>query len=57
MRNLAIPQQRDKGKYRDVRGGGYERPNFSSLGEKVMIRQAKTHTLQPLVRTHILRVV
>ena len=58
MRNLAIAQQRDKERYRHVRGEGYDRPKASfKEGEMVMLKQAKSHTLQPSVRPHILRIL
>ena len=58
MRNLAIAQQRDKERYRHVRGGKYDRPKAKILvGDFVMVKQKKDHTLQPCVRPHILRIV
>ena len=57
MRNLAIAQQRDRERYRHVRGGKYDRPKAKfAIGEMVMLRQKKYHTLQPTVRPHILRI-
>ena len=39
MRNLAIAQQRDKERYRLVRGGGWDRPKATfQPGDYVMIR-------------------
>ena len=39
MRNLAIAQQRDKERYRHVRGGHYDRPKAKFyVGEMVMVR-------------------
>ena len=58
MRNLAIAQQRDKERFRHVRGGGYDRPKEKfAVGQFVMVKQMKIHTLQPSVRPHILRIV
>ena len=58
MRNLAIAQQRDKERYRHVRGGKYDRPKAKFVvGDFVMVKQKKDHTLQPSVRPHILRIV
>ena len=58
MRNLAIAQQRDQERFRHVRGGGYDRPKAKfEVGQFVMVKQKKKHTLQPSVRPHILRIV
>ena len=58
LRNLAIAQQRDKERFRQVEGGGYERPKALFVaGGFVMLKQAKDHTLQPSVRPLILRIV
>ena len=58
MRNMAIAQQRDKERYRLVRGGKYDRPKAKfAVGDFVMVKQKKDHTLQPSVRPHILRIV
>ena len=47
MRNLAIAQQRDKERYRLVRGGGWDRPKATfQPGDYVMIRQVTKNTLQ-----------
>ena len=57
MRNMAISQQRDMERFRHVRGGKYDRPKAKFVvGEFVMLRQKKNHTLQPGVRPHILQV-
>ena len=58
MRNLAIAQQRDKERFRHVGGGGYDRPKAKfAVGQFVMVKKKKKHTLQPSVRPHILRIV
>ena len=58
MRNLAISQQRDKERFRHVRGEGYDRPKAKfAVGQFVVVKQKKKHTLQPSVRPHILRIV
>ena len=55
---LTIVQQRDKERYRHVRGGGYDRPKAKfAIGEMVMVRHKKYHTLQPSVAPHILKVI
>ena len=57
MRNNAIAQQRDIERFRHVRGGKYDRPKAKFVvGEFVMLRRKKSHTLQPSVRPHILRI-
>ena len=57
MRNMAISQQRDMERFRNVRGGKYDRPKAKFVvGEFVMLRRKKSHTLQPGVRPHILRI-
>ena len=58
MRNMAISQQRDEERFRHVRGGKWDRPKVKFVvGEYVMLRQKKAHTLMPSVRPHILRIV
>ena len=58
MRNLAIAQQRDKERYRLVRGGGWDRPKAAfQPGDYVMIRQVTKNTLQAPTRPHMLRIV
>ena len=58
MRNLAIAQQRDKERYRVVRGGGWDRPKASfKAGDYVLLKQKRKNTLDVLARPHILRVV
>ena len=58
MRNLAIAQERDKEKYRLVRGGGWDRPKASfALGDFVMIRQVTKDTLDAPSRPHVQRIV
>ena len=58
MRNLAIAQQRDKERYRLVRGGGWDRPKATfQPGDYVMIRQVTENTLQAPSRPHVLRIV
>ena len=58
MRNLAIAQERDKKRYRFVRGGKYLKPKATfKVGEYVLVKQSKNHTLQPSVYPHILRVM
>ena len=58
MRNLAIAQQRDKERYRLVRGGGWDRPKASfNPGDYVMLKQKTDNTLDAPARPHVLRVV
>ena len=58
MRNLAIAQQRDKERYRLVRGGGWDRPKASfNPGDYVMLKQKTDNTLGAPARPHVLRVV
>ena len=58
MRNLAIVQQRDKERYRLVRGGGWDRPKLTfKPGDYVLMKQVQEDTLDVLARPHILRVV
>ena len=58
MRNLAIAQQRDKERYRLVRGGGWDRPKASfKAGDYVLLKQKRKNTLDVPARPHILRVV
>ena len=58
MRNLAIAQQRDKERYRLVRGGGWDRPKATFMpGDYVMLKQQTDSTLDAPARPHILRVV
>ena len=58
MRNLAIAQQRDKERYRLVRGDGWDRPKATlQPGNYVMIRQVTKNTLQAPSRPHVLRIV
>ena len=58
LANLAIAQQRDEERYRHVRGGKWDRPKAKFfVGEFVMLRQKKKHTLMPSVRPHILRII
>ena len=57
-RNLAIAQQRDRERFRHVRGGGYHKPIAKfKLGQYVMVKHKKTHTLEPSVTPHILKIV
>ena len=57
MRNLAIAQERDKNRFRHVRGGGYDKPKAKfAKGQYVLLKQAKSHTLQPSVTPHILKI-
>lgn len=56
-RNIAITQQRDKKRFRLVRGGGYDKPKAKFvLGEYVLLKQSKANTLQPPVTPQILRI-
>ena len=58
MRNLAIAQQRDKERYRLVRGGGWDRPKASFMpGDYVLLKQQTVNTLDAPTRSHVLRVV
>ena len=58
FRNVAIAQQRDIGRYRLVRGGGWDRPKASfQPGDYVLLKQKKKDCLQLPARPHILRVV
>ena len=46
MRNLAIAQERDKKRYRFVRGGKYLKPKATfKVGEYVLVKRSKDHTL------------
>ena len=57
MRNMAISQQRDMERFRHVRGNKYDGPKAKFVvGEFVMLQRKKSHTLQPEVRPHILRI-
>ena len=58
MRNLAIAQERDKMRFRFVRGGSYIKPKAEfKVGEYVLVKQSKIDTLQPSIYPHILRVM
>ena len=58
MRNLAIAQQRDKERFRHVRGGGYDKPKAKfKVNEYVLLKRSKDHTLEASVTPHILRIV
>ena len=58
MRNLAIAQERDKNRFRHVRGGGYDKPKAGfAVGEYVLVRMPHNNTLLPSVRPHILRII
>ena len=58
MRNLAIAQQRDMERYRQVRGHDWDRPKASfSPGDYVLLKQEKDHSLQPPTYPHVLRIV
>ena len=58
MRNNSIAQQRDMERFRHVRGGKYDRPKAKFVvGEFVMLRRKKNHTLQPSGRPHILKIL
>ena len=58
MRNLAIAQQRDKERFRHVRGGGYDKPKAKfKLNEYVLLKRSKNHTLEASVTPHILRII
>ena len=58
MRNLAIAQQRDKERYRLVRGGGWDRPKATFMpGVYVLLKPPTSSTLDDPARPHILRVV
>ena len=58
MRNLAIAQQRDKERFHHVRGGKYLKPMAKFVvGDYVLVQHDKTHSLEPSVTPHILRIV
>ena len=58
MRNLAIAQQRDKERYRHVRGQGWDRPKASfSPVDYVLLKQETAHSLEPPAYPHVLRIV
>ena len=58
MRNLAIAHQRDKERYRFVRGGGWDRPKLTfKPRDFVLMKQVQEDTLDVPPRPHILRVV
>ena len=58
MRNLAIAQQRDKERYRHVRGQGWDRPKASfTPGDYVLLKQETSHSLEPPTYPHVLRIV
>ena len=51
MRNLAIAQQRDKERYKLVRGGGWDCPKASfKPGDYMLLKQKTKHTLDVLAR-------
>ena len=58
MRDLVIAQQRDKKRYRLVRGGGWDKPKATfKARDYVLLKQHTTSTLDALARPHILSVV
>ena len=58
MRNLAIAQQRDKERFQHVRGGKYLKPFAKfKVGEYVLVQHNATHSLEPSVTPHILKIV
>lgn len=58
MKNLDIAQERDKMRFRFVRGGKYQKAKAKfNVGEYVLVKQSTLNTLQPSVYPHILRVM
>lgn len=58
MRNLAIAQQRDRERYKRVRGAGWDRPKAEfKVGDFVLLRRPRRSTLDGATRLHIVRVV
>ena len=54
MRNVAIAQQRDKERYRLVRGGGWDGPKLTfKPGDYVLMKQVQEDTLDVPGRPHI----